>query len=93
MISCVFMVVTLTVLRTLRLSNHQSLVPGENFEIMGNNLVEKLMRSKTTRDDKSLSFRLMVIDQCCCVRKPDWLSVGWRLVSGQAEYARDYLLP
>ena len=38
--------------------------------------------------DKTLSHRLVVISERCYVRKRDWISCGWRLLSAK----RDYLL-
>ena len=53
----------------------------------------KILASKTICDEKSLTFRQVAINQCCYVRKPDWLSESWITFCGEASYARDYLMP
>ena len=59
----------------------------------GNALSARLTHSKTIGQDKALSYRLVVISERCYIRKQDWLSCGWRLLTTRADFQRDYLLP
>ena len=78
---------------TLRFADHRGLSPSEGFEVKGNALSARLTHSKTIGQDKALSYRLVVISEKCYIRKQDWLSCGWRLLTTKADFQRDYLLP
>ena len=49
-----------------------------------------LTRSQTVGDDNSLNFRVVVVDYCCHIHKPAWLTVGWAVLSKYAHIPRDY---
>ena len=59
----------------------------------GNALTAKLTHSKTIGADRALSHRLVLVSEQCNVRKPNWLSCGWHILSQKADVPRDYLLP
>ena len=74
------LMVLLQCLGTLRFSDHRGLEPGGNFKITGN----KLGMTNPCHSERCLSTD---------VGGPDWLSIGWSLLNGQANLARDYLVP
>ena len=78
---------------TLRFSDHRGLVPDEKFEVKGNSLTTRLLRSKTIGSDKTVTSRSVVVSQNCFVKRSEWLSCGWALLKQQADYPRDCLLP
>ena len=78
---------------TLRFSDHRGLVPDEKFEVKGNSLTTRLLRSKTIGSDKTVTSRSVVVSQNCFVKRSEWLSCGWALLKQHADYPRDYLLP
>ena len=78
---------------TLRFSDHRGLVPDEKFEVKGNSLTTRLLRSKTIGSDKTVTSRSVVVSQNCFVKRSEWLSCGWGLLKQHADYPRDYLLP
>ena len=78
---------------TLRFADHRGLNPGRDFEVRGNALEARLTHSKTIGADRNLSHRMVVVSEQCYVRKPNWLSCGWQLLSKKADFQRDYLLP
>ena len=59
----------------------------------GNALTARLVHSKTIGADRTLSHRLVVIAERCHVRKPDWLSCGWRFLSTKADFPRTSCCP
>ena len=78
---------------TLRFADHRGLNPGKGFEVKGNALEARLTHSKTIGADRNLSYRLVLVSEHCYVRKPNWLSSGWQVLSQKADFPRDYLLP
>ena len=62
---------------TLRFSDHRGLIPDESFEVKGNTLNTRLLRSKTLGSDKTVTSRSVVVSQVCFVKRSDWLSCGW----------------
>ena len=79
---------------TLRFSDHhRGLIPDEKFEVKGNSLTTRLLRSKTIGSDKTVTSRNVVVSQACFVKRSEWLSCGWALLKQHADYPRDYLLP
>ena len=78
---------------TLRFADHRGLNPGKGFEVKGNALEARLTHSKTIGADRNLSHRLVIVSEHCYVRKQNWLSSGWRVLSQKADFPRDYLLP
>ena len=78
---------------TLRFSDHRGLVPDEKFEVKGNSLTTRLLRSKTIGSDKTVTSRNVVVSQRCFVKRSEWLFCGWALLKQHADYPRDYLLP
>ena len=63
---------------TLRFADHRGLNPGRDFEVRGNALEARLTHSMPTET---------------YVRKLNWLSFGWQLLTKKADFQRDYLLP
>ena len=51
-----------------------------------NALTARLVHSKTIGCDKTLSHRFVVISERCYIRKREWLSCGWRLLSTKADF-------
>ena len=72
---------------TLRFSDHRGLVPDEKFEVKGNSLTTRLLRSKTIGSDKTVTSRSVVVSQNCFVKRSEWLSCGWALKQ-HADYPR-----
>ena len=66
--------------------------PGKGFEVKGNALEARLTHSKTIGADRSLSYRLVLVSEHCYVRKQNWLSSGWQVISQKADFPRDYPL-
>ena len=77
---------------TLRFDDHRGIIP-EDLEISEAGLVGKLSRSKVTGRDKRVAFRVLVIHPSAFVHQKDWLITGWAVLSKEAPYVRDYLLP
>ena len=77
---------------TLRFDDHRGIIP-EDLEISETGLVGRLSRSKVTGRDKRVAFRVLVIHPSAFVHQKDWLTTGWALLSKEAPYVRDYLLP
>ena len=59
----------------------------------GNALEARLTHSKTIGADRNLSHRLVLVSEHCYIRKQNWLSCGWQLLTKKADFQRDYLLP
>ena len=56
-------------------------------------MVGRLSRSKVAGRDKRVAFCVLVIHPSAFVHQKDWLTAGWALLSKEAPYVRDYLLP
>ena len=79
--------------RTLRFADHRGLNPGRDFEVRGNALEARLTHSKTIGADRNLLHRLVLVSEHCYVKKLNWLSCGWQVLSKKADFQRDSLLP
>ena len=75
---------------TPRFSDHRGLNPGEVRE---GSFHARLTRSKTIGQDKTITSKPLVIDACCFLSHREWLTRGWSLLQGMANFPRDYLMP
>ena len=67
----------------------EGLILDEKFEVKGNSLTTRLLRSKTIGSDKTVTSRNVVVSQVCFVKRSEWLSCGWALLKQHADYPRD----
>ena len=77
---------------TLRFSDHRGLNPGE-VTFREGSFHARLTRSNTTGQDKTITSKPLVIDACCFLSHREWLTRGWSLLQGMANFPRDYLMP
>ena len=77
---------------TLRFSDHRGLNPGE-VTFREGSFHAHLTRSKTIGQDKTITSKPLVIDACCFFSHRAWLTRGWSLLQGMANFPRDYLMP
>ena len=77
---------------TLRFSDHRGLNPGE-VTFREGSFHARLTRSKTIGQDKTITSKPLVTDACCFLSHREWLTRGWSLLQGMANFPRDYLMP
>ena len=64
---------------SLRFSDHRGIRPSF-VSIMGSSLTAQLTWSKTLGHDKPVRSRPLVVDLCCHLAEPLWMTTGWTLV-------------
>ena len=77
---------------TFRFDDHRGIIPAQ-MKVSYSGLPGKLTRSRVSRPDKKLNFRLLVVRPSVYINQKDWLATGWHLLEKEAPYLRDYLLP
>ena len=77
---------------TLRFSDHRGLNPSEVVFREGS-FHARLTRSKTIGQDKTITSKPLVVDASCFLSHREWLTKGWSLLQGMANFPRDYLMP
>ena len=80
---------------TLRFSDHRGLNPSEVVFREGSFHARqaRLTRSKTIGQDKTITSKPLVVDASCFLSHREWLTKGWSLLQGMANFPRDYLMP
>ena len=53
----------------------------------------RLTRSKTIDSDRAITMRLVVISKGAFVQSPSWMVTSWQLLTQEAAFDRDFLLP
>ena len=77
---------------TLRFSDHRGLRPADVM-LDSEGLVARLTRSKTIGSDRAITMRLVVISKGAFVQSPSWMVTSWQLLTQEAAFDRDFLLP
>ena len=76
---------------TLRFSDHRGLNPGE-VTFREGSFHARVTRSKTIGQVKTITSKPLVIDACCFFSHREWLTRGWSLLQGMANFPRLLLL-
>ena len=71
----------------LRFSDHRGLNPSQ-VALREGSFHARLTRSKTIGQDKTITSKPLVIDACCFLSHREWLTRGWSLLQGMANFPR-----
>ena len=69
-----------------------SVITGGEVTFREGSFQAHLTRSKTIGQDKTITSKPLVI-ACCFLSHREWLTRGWSLLQGMANFPRDYLMP
>ena len=77
---------------TLRFDDHRGLLPAD-VVVDQSGMTAKLSRTKVTGPDKSVGYRIVVVDAAAYLQHKEWMRTGWSVLCMAAPFERDYMLP
>ena len=77
---------------TLRFDDHRGLLQAD-VVVDQSGMVAKLSRTKVTGPDKSVGYRMVVVDAAAYLQHKEWMRTGWSVLCQAAPFERDCMLP